>query len=94
MASHFPPPLKAGGGASATALTTATIIASTLLGRAVGIRGRVRRAGIVMGWRWRKVYTPRAVLIAADCQLGRLAHGALLPACRNGTTFSASAMAK
>src|SRR5713226_4747151 len=32
MASHLPPPLKAGGGASATARTTAIIVALTLMG--------------------------------------------------------------
>src|SRR5882762_3240204 len=34
MASHLPPPLKAGGGASATARTTAIIVALTLVGHA------------------------------------------------------------
>lgn len=34
MASHFPPPLNAGGGASRTAWSTATIIARTLSGQA------------------------------------------------------------
>src|SRR5229473_33906 len=32
MASHLPPPLNAGGGASATARTTAIIVALTLMG--------------------------------------------------------------
>src|ERR1700674_12460 len=32
MASHLPPPLKVGGGASATARTTAIIVALTLMG--------------------------------------------------------------
>src|ERR1700674_320453 len=55
MASHLPPPLKVGGGASATARTTAIIVALTL----IGLMSRKALAGTAWagssaGCRWKK----------------------------------------
>ncbi len=55
MASHLPPPLKAGGGASATAFTTASSFALTVSGQASRkSRAGTVRAGSSSGWRWKK----------------------------------------